>query len=284
MMNLFAVKFNRAFWPILSVFFFISCDQSIPQPPNEDKLLASVGSRTLFASDLSRIIHPNASVHDSIAIATAYIDQWVRDQLMALEATRHLSSDLDIEKLVEDYREKLLKFNLEEQIIDARFDTIIAESELNSFYNLMKEQFYLKDDIYRCIFARFNRGAPGLDTFKKDWKEDNMTPVINFASAFGEESKLDTSVWYFRTDIISWSERLSDGLNRQKEKVNIRDSKYEYFLKIIEKVDKAAVSPLDYIRPQLMRMLLHKRKQSILEDYKQELYESALDKNLIKLQ
>ena len=48
-------------------------------------------------------------------------------------------------------------------------------------------------------------------------------------------------------------------------------------------MDKGAFSPLGYIAPQLSRMLLHKRKQNILDAYKQELYEKALQENIVRL-
>ena len=51
----------------------------------------------------------------------------------------------------------------------------------------------------------------------------------------------------------------------------------------MDSVDKGEISPLEYIRPQLNRMYLHKRKQKVIENYKQELYEKALNNNIIKI-
>ena len=62
-----------------------------------------------------------------------------------------------------------------------------------------------------------------------------------------------------------------------------RDSEYEYFLKIVDQEAKGEISPLAYIEKQLVRMLLHKKRGEILESYKQELYEKALNDNTIKL-
>lgn len=272
-------------WSILLLFLIIgvlSCDQKTPVE-NTNPMVASVGNRILLSSDLRRVIHPSTNRSDSIAMAAAYIDQWVREQLMTREASRFFSSDAEIEQLVEDYRGKLLKFNLEEQIIAARYDTLITDVQLLSFYGEMKEQFFLDQDIYRCIFARFEKAKAGLSDFRKDWNEDNMSAVHNFTTAFSEEYRLDTTIWYTWGAIAEWTDIWTKSQIDGSRKLRKRDAEYEYFLKIVEKVDKGALSPLEYIKPRLTRMLLHKRKQQILEDYKQELYEKALENNIIKL-
>ena len=249
----------------------------------DDPLVASVGSKSLYQSDLSLMIHPSISRSDSTAMASTYIDQWVREQLMTREAYQFFSSDAEIEQLVNDYREKLLKFNLEEEIIAARYDTIITDSELRSFYDEMKEQFFLGSTIYRTLFLKIDRTKEGLAGFRKDWNENNYSTIYSFASAFGEAQQLDTTVWRTWTEVSEWTDLWTEPQINLYSSLRRRDNKYEYFLKVMEKVDKGSVSPLEYIKPRLTRMLLHKRKQQILEDYKQELYEKALQNNIIKL-
>lgn len=250
----------------------------------QGNMVASVGNRILYKSELDNVIHPNTSRQDSIALASAYIDQWVRDQLMAREAARFFSTDFEIERLVDDYREKLLRFNLEEEILSTRFDTTISENEIITFYEKMKEQFFLSENLYRCRYMKFDKKTTGLKTFVKDWKEDNNDGAItDFGRAFANEHHLDTTRWITLTQLNNWHDGWS--MSRAEKHLNQRQSneKYEFFLKIVDHKDKGDISPLEYIKPQLSKMLLHRRKQTIIEDYKQELYESALSTNNIKL-
>ena len=267
------------------IFSIVSCDNRNQQESStkESKVVATVGSRKLLQSDLDQIIHPSTTQQDSVALASMYIDQWVRDQLMTREAAKYFSSDFEIEKLVDDYREKLLKFNLEERVVAMRFDTIITEIELNEFYLEMKDQFILDQTLYRCIFAEFEKGTAGLSGFIKDWNAGNDLNVFSFAAAFSNQSHLDTAQWVSIEVLDDWNNKwstrkLSDGqIQRQNDKES------EFFLKIVEKVDKGQPSPLDYIKDRLVHMLLHRRKQNILEKYKQDLYEDALERNIITL-
>ena len=249
----------------------------------EDRVLASVGSRVLYLSDLDKIIHPSTSQKDSVAIATAYIDQWIRDQLMTREAARHFTSDFEIEKLVDDYREKLLTHNLEEQVVRMRFDTIVSEGELTGFYEEMKEQFPLGDDVYRCIYAKFDRTGDNLTRVNDLWNEENMSEFLTYTNLYSSESRIDTSQWFTLQQINSWYGNWSQSrifnLSRQKQ----IDGEYEIFLKVLDLREKGAASPFTYVEDQLLKMLLHRRKQNILRKFKEELYEKGLENNLIKL-
>ena len=273
------------FFSLILIFGVISqsCSYETKSVDIEEKVVAKVGSRNLYQSDLDKIIHPNATSADSVSLATMYIDSWVRDQLMTREAAKYFSSDFEIEKLVDDYREKLLKFNLEEQVIRMRFDTIVTEGELNELYDEMKDQFILDRTLYRCIFAKFERNTSGLSEFVKDWDNENDLNIITFAAAFGSESFLDTSVWVTQDAIDEWYPSWSERRLAKDQKQRQNTAEYEYFLKVVDVADEGEQSPLGYIRDRLVHMLLHRRKKAILEKYKQDLYEDALNKNIITL-
>jgi len=276
----------RSLWYLIVAVVFlssVSCDDRKAPQVIDEPVVASVANKVLYLSDLNNMIHDNTSAHDSTSLAAAYIDQWVRDQLVTKEAARLLSSDLEIDQLVQDYREKLLKIHLEDQIIASRYDTTISVQELSSFYEGIKGQFLLKENLYRGSYAKFPVGTTGLSDFNEAWKSDDLVSVNTFAGAFAEEHHLDSTMWITWPELTEWYEGWSESRADRALSQRQKDKEYEYFLKIVEQVDKGEISPLSYIRPQLERMILHKRKQKILEDYKQELYERALNNNIIKL-
>ena len=69
----------------------------------------------------------------------------------------------------------------------------------------------------------------------------------------------------------------------RRDNFEISDQNYQYFLKVIESRDEGEISPLSYVEERLRQMMLHQRKQIIIEEYKQELYERALNNNVIKI-
>lgn len=271
---------------ILLMIVSVSCDKPLQGPKtHEGKMLASVGSKILYESDLINVIHPNTKSQDSIGLATAYIDQWIRDQLITREAKNSFSSDIGIEQLVADYREKLLKFNLEERIINERYDTVISEGDLLTYYESIKDQFVLEEEICRGLYIKMDRKQQGLKDFTKEWnnKDDNPS-MYAFARAYNIDMEADTTSWRTWTELNTWYNGWSKSKARSLSKQRQNDKEYEYFLKIVGFIDKGEFSPLEYIKPQLTKMLLLKRRQGIIETYKQELYEKALRNNLIKIQ
>jgi len=82
-----------------------------------DKVLAQVYNKVLYQSNLVDVIPESSTPEDSALIVKAYLQRWVREQLLMYEAERNIPKDLNIDKLVRDYRASLVRFNFEEQII-----------------------------------------------------------------------------------------------------------------------------------------------------------------------
>lgn len=259
-----------------------ACQQPVSIPEGEI-LVASVSDQTLYQSDLEQIIHPDMSTKDSVALANAFIDQWVRDQLITAEAEKTFSSDQEIEQLIADYKGRLLSVRLEEKILEERYDTSIAFSELEAFYEEMQSQFPLSEDIYRCLYVKLDNDHEGLRSFRKSWREEDYKEINSFASAYGISHHQDTTVWLTWGELSLWYPDWSTYRANQLQIQTQKDKEYEYFLKIVDREAKGNISPLGYISNSLKRMILHRRKGEIIENYKQELYEQALDNNIIKI-
>lgn len=265
-----------------SLWLLTSCDKQT-SAIDSPEVIASVEGRELYKSALDNVIHPQASPQDSSAMATAYVDQWVRDQLLMRQASRLFSSDFEVERLVDDYRERLLKYNLEDKILTERYDTVISPQELQRYYEKMKEDFVLNEDIYRSTYVKFDKETKSLTQFAKDWKKNDTEAIRTFAAAFAEIFDADTTVWRTWDDMTRGFEGFSKSSAQALKEQRQIGGEYEYYLKTHDIAALGSLAPLGYVAPQLKRMLLHQRKQQLLEAYKQELYEKALKDNVIKI-
>jgi len=249
----------------------------------QDLVIATVGLKELRSSTVDQVLHSYASHEDSLALATAYVDNWIRDQLMMKEALDRFSEDIKVNRLVEDYKGRLLKHHLELAIINERFDTLITDAELNEYYEKVKTQFSLNEPIVKCTFVKFNKDTKSLSEFYKDWRADEDHAVRTFAAAYGDEVSMDTSIWRPVSELKTWYSGFSERVILQKRPQRQLDAESQYYLKVVDVMDKGTFSPLAYIKPQLERMLLHQRRQAIIGDYKQELYERGISKGIIKI-
>lgn len=113
-------------------------------PQQDDKLLAQVYNKNLYLSELEGIVPEGVTKEDSALMVNAYVQRWIREQLLMYEAERNIPKDLDIDELVRNYRASLVRFNYEEQIIAQQLDSVISEPELKTFYENNKDQFHSK--------------------------------------------------------------------------------------------------------------------------------------------
>lgn len=261
-----------------------SCDR-LSQRNNLDDtgiVIATVDGRYLYAAELENVIHPAVSREDSAGLANSYINQWIRDQLLMTEASNQLSSDLEIERLVDDYREKLIKFNFENKILEERYDTIVTDAQLSHFYDENKEQFVLAEPIYQIQYAEVPNSAKRISTFYRNWRRNNKEEISKYLKENATISHLEDETWHDWKDILQYSDRFSESRATRIDDQHVSDGDLEYFLKITGRKEARDIAPQSYVRAQLIHMILHNRKKDIIEDYKTELYNKAIRDNKIQ--
>ena len=72
-------------------------------PKADDKVLAQVYNKVLYQSNLADMIPEYTTPEDSALIVKAYLQRWIREQLLMYEAERNIPKDLNIDQLVRDY-------------------------------------------------------------------------------------------------------------------------------------------------------------------------------------
>ena len=107
----------------------VSCHN--PKNNGDDVAVASVYGKTLYQSDLQNVLYPGISRSDSIVRTKAFIDKWIRRQLLIHEAEENINkSELDFSKQMEEYRNSLLIYKYETNMIDKNLDTVISKEEI----------------------------------------------------------------------------------------------------------------------------------------------------------
>ena len=117
---------------LVLVLAFISCQNG--GKDNNDKVVASVYDKNLYQSDLQDVLYEGISHSDSIVRTKAFIDNWIRRQLLIHEAENTIdASDLDFSKQMEDYRNSLIIFKYESDMIEKNLDTVVTDEEIAKY-------------------------------------------------------------------------------------------------------------------------------------------------------
>lgn len=250
-------------------------------------VLAEVYNKTLYSTDLKDVVPEGATAEDSLLIARAFVQRWVRDQLLMYEAERNIPKDLNIDELVRDYRASLVRFNFEEEIIATQLDSTVSEAELREYYENNKDQFQLGSTIVKCLLLKAPSGAP-QNELNKLWYSRNPADEAKLRAAadrWAVQALLDREKWYKVEEVAAILPKgalTAENAGARRDGV-LSDEDFRYYYRILEVVRGKETAPFEYAREQASKIILHRRKQSLLEKWKDDLYQKELRRENVKV-
>lgn len=274
---------------ILAILLFLfGCDQKSAYV-NDSKLLAEVGNQKLYLSDLEGMIPNNATSEDSSLIINALVERWAREAVMLKQAEQNIPDNINIDRLVEDYRSSLLKNNYERLLIDQLLDSLVQEAQIKEFYENHKEQFTLEEPIAKCYFMKMQKNNAKVAEARTTWNtlpnEQSIQVIQRLAPQNATLSKLDEHQWH---EVSVLEKEMPEGfisaanIRSKNSFVRTKDN-FTYFFHLIEVLSTDDTPPMEYLKNRIKRVILHQRKEKLLEDKKAEMYAREMRKNSIKI-
>lgn len=266
---------------------FSACQRTSGSANSEDPVLARVYDLELRLSDMEGMIPEGMTGEDSLLIIQAFAQNWIKEAVLLHEAERHIPEDLDIDKLVRDYRASLIRNSYENLLVQQLLDSTVTAEELHQFYEANKEQYKLETPIIRCRFIKVKKDAPGLNQATNWWnsqKENDLAKLRNWARQNAELYRLDDKSWYKVEEIAAFMPKgilTIDNVNARQDFIQ-RNEDYQYFFKVLELVNRPETAPLAYIEEQARKVILHKRKSQLLEDVRNQILDEALKEGEIE--
>lgn len=277
-------------WYINSLFLIsiIGSCQSTGEQLGEDPILVKVHNKSLHLSELDGMFPERTTKEDSTTIINAYISRWIRETLLLHEAERNIPGDLNIDKLVRDYRASLIRHNYEQILVEELLDSTITQAELTNFYEKNKEQYQLETPIVRCYFIKVPLPLKEGGELRRLWnssKEEDFEKLVMYCNRYAEAHLLEDSVWYKVEDIALEMPpgTLTTGNVSSKREFTQRDDNYQYYFKAFELKNRKDIAPLSYIEDQARKVILRNRKIKLLEDKKEEIYDLEMRRNNIEI-
>jgi hypothetical protein len=287
------VSWNKGKRIIAPLFLLVTAGiMSGCQPVELDrgKPIARVDETYLFFDDIANRIPPGLEPEDSIVVVQNLIQAWGKEQLLLAKAKFNLSDkQLEIEKMVQEYRNDLLKFTYQEAYVNQNLDTLIDEAAIQAYYQENGHNFELRDNILKVSYFSVPPNAPTIAEMRKKFRSDkpeDWAEVRMFASTFATLASLDDTTW------ISFDEVLRiiplevfnqvDFLRRNKHVIFDFDGQV-YFLKIEDYKIRESVSPLEYVQETIRNILLNQRKMELIQRMEKKIIEDAYEKKVFEI-
>ncbi len=256
---------------------------------SNEEPLARVHDEMLYPSDIEGLVTATTLPADSTLIVGSYINGWVRDRLLVRKAKDNLADDLDIDRLVENYRSSLLLNLYKENLLKEKLDTNITMQEMKTFYAENKERYELKDNIARCYYIKVERDVPERGTLNRWWtlrKDTYYANLVNYAKKYGVEYSMNDSIWIEFNELEAKLPKgaFNDKYYKKGDKdIYVKDREYRYYLRLNEVRSAKKPAPFSYVQDDLSKVILKKKKMELLKKTEEELYEKALNKNNIEI-
>lgn len=272
------IKFTPIFALLITAWFWIGCGGSGNEKESE-KPLAVVGAEYLYPSDVSGI-GTGMPEQDSLYQLKVYTEQWVRNQLMLQVARNNVASNEQIQRMVKEYESTLIMNTYEEALINERLDIDVTPQQLADYYSENKEQYQAGVNWVRCHFVKAKRDAPELQNLKK-WFKNNDGIDFERVKMFCAKNKtihiLNEDIWIEYDKLAGeLPENSIEARHKNGQAIlDLMTETHQFLLRIFEYRDKNDAAPLPQVQEEIRRIILHQRRNKIVEDIRKEVYEKA---------
>jgi hypothetical protein len=252
----------------------------------EIKPIARAHDQYLYASDLEGLIPPEISKADSANLVQRYIRSWINKQLVIREASEKLNlEEAEIERKVLDYRYALMIHEYQKSFINEQLDPEVSDEEIQTYYEDHKDNFQLRQNIIKCRYVKLPLEAPKLNIFKRLIQgegEKQTDELKSYCYQYATTFHLD-STWVNFDEVIKNTPMASVDNKIQFIKNNpyfeTKDENHYYFLKINDYKISDEISPLDWVKDDIEKIIINKRKVTIAKELEEGIYDRAEKNN-----
>jgi hypothetical protein len=249
--------------------------------------IAKVGTAYLYKDELAGIVPPKVEKEDSTVRVEAYIDSWVRKQLLIQEATKKIDiNEAEVERKILDYRYSIIAYEYQTLYIKDHLDTAINSDEIDKYYKENIDNFVLKQNIIRATYLKVPKNAPQIKRIKElifARSDQGKADLKSFCLSFSAAYHITDSTWMIFDELVRNSPIAEIPNKVQFLKTNpyyeTEDDNYLYYLKVDEYRISDNVSPLEFVRDEISNIILNKRKVELAKKLEDEVYNNALEQN-----
>ena len=252
--------------------------------------IAKVFDATLYQADVKGIVPKGSSKQDSIQITKSYIDSWIHKELVLNKANKNLSDESkDVTKQLSDYRNSLIVYAYEKELVRQQLDTNVKESEIEKYYNEHQGNFELKDNIIKVLYFKLTRNSPRLNSIRQWYKSsrpNDRKQLEDYCHQYAVNYYLDDNSWLLFDDLlkeIPIKTYDKEQFLKNNRYVEIEDSTYLYFVNISGFKIKESTSPLSFEKDNIKSIIINKRKLKLIEDMEKKVYDEAVKNSDFKV-
>lgn len=271
------------------IFILLLTASACNNKSDEVAIVVEVGDKQLTWEALMDIIPDNSNALDSAALAERYIQDWIKEQLVLTKAEEGLALEKqNFDQLIENYRKSLLTYTYEQEWIRQKLDTMVSSEEIEKYYNDNEKNFELKDYIVKVKFCAVASDVKQLPQLKKLFyssKPEDFVKWEQLCVDVGASHYFDEDRW------MLWDEFVKqvplevfdvEAFLKRNKTIELEKDNNFYLIAITDYQLSGSRSPLSFEREKIKSMIINRRKLTLLENMRADLYAKAQQEKTIK--
>lgn len=246
-------------------------------------VVARVNNTYLYKDDLEGIVTPETLKEDSVSRVEAYINNWIRKQLLIQEAARKIDiNEAAVERKILDYRFSLIAYEYQSFYVKQNLDTTVSAAEIEAYYKENLDNFILKQNIVQATFLKVPKTAPRTNKVKDLILSNNVknqNELKSYCLSFSATCHLADSTWMVFDELVKNSPMVEIPNKIQFLKAypyyETSDDSYLYFLKVSKYRISDNISPLEFVKDDIRNIILNRRKVDLAKKLEEEVFNNA---------
>ncbi len=276
---------------LLSVILLLSAAGCRDYLMKSDRIVvAECYGHKLYAEDLEGVVPADVGRMDSLSRVNAFIDSWIRTQLLIHQAEINLPPEqLDFSKQLQDYRNSLTIYAYESQLIEQYMDTIVNEQEIETYYEEHKENFQLRSTMVKVAYVILDESCKFMKDFKQLMSRRDtlmMNQLDELVEQYAVSSFLDVDEWIRLDDLLSKVPLEifnAESFLKRNRFVSFEKDNFVYLVRFEDYLMEKSVSPLEMESDNIKSIILLKRKKELLQQMNADLYERAKNEKVFEI-
>lgn len=261
-----------------------SCQSNMEESP----LVAKVYDYELRMDDLAGLVGEGVSEEDSVAIVDNYVDQWVRQKVILAKAEKNVKDDFS--RQMNEYRNSLLTYAYEQQIVAQLMDTVVTDGQMEEYYEANGDQFLLKNAIVKAVYVAAPRRnvadgrLKGL-VYKQPFRDEDVVEMQSIASRIHATGSYDANAWipFYTLQSVVPITTYNEGLYlKQNRTIVLSDDSTTWYVRILDYKISDEVAPLEVQKDNVRAIILNHRKLDIINRLQSDLLKEAEDGGHVK--
>ncbi len=281
---------------VVVLMLFVQCREAKklnPFSPTDDakgRVIARVFDAVLYDSDLALLDMKNKNTQDSTLMARDYVNNWVKQQLLLKKANENLTEEQkDVEHQLQEYKNSLIIYLYEKELVRQKLDTVISEEEMHQYYENNKNNFEQKSNIIQLNYVKYDKKKKDIDRIRTQMQQANSDKnytFIDYCQKNAANYYFKSNVWLEFNDVlkeIPIKTYDQEQFIQNNKYIEVFDENYVYFVKILNFKIKNSISEYPFVQENIRASILNHRKVKLLEELERNMMNEALNENKISI-